>query len=50
MKEIIITCTPDNAASRRTCELAGAVLVEIVDVPDIYQNGEPRKCRYRIEL
>jgi tagatose 1,6-diphosphate aldolase len=28
-----ITCDPDNIASRRTCEIAGAELVEIVDVP-----------------
>src|SRR5262249_16653 len=26
-----ITCDPDNRASRRSCELAGATLVEIVD-------------------
>ena len=28
-----ITCNPDNRASRRTCELTGAQLVEIVDLP-----------------
>lgn len=53
MKEIWITCNPDNVASRRTCELAGAVLVEIVDLPediDLYQEGERQKCRYRIDL
>jgi predicted acetyltransferase len=48
-----ITCNPDNWASRRTCELAGAVLAEIVDLPehtDLYRNGERQKCRYRIDL
>lgn len=48
-----ITCNPDNMASRRTCELAGAQLVEIVDLPedtDMYQRGERRKCRYRLDL
>ena len=48
-----ITCNPDNLASRRTCELAGAQLVEIVDLPedtDMYQEGERQKCRYRIDL
>jgi len=53
MTEFWITCNPDNAASRRTCELAGAVLVEIVDLPediDMYQEGERQKCRYRLEL
>ena len=48
-----ITCNPDNAASRRTCELAGAELVEIVDLPedtDMVQEGERQKCRYRLDL
>jgi tagatose 1,6-diphosphate aldolase len=46
-----ITCDPENAASRRTLELAGAEFVEIVDVPAdciIHQSGHPRKCRYRL--
>lgn len=53
MKELWVTCTPENAASRRTCELAGAVFVEIVDIPediDMYQDGERLKCRYRVDL
>ena len=48
---IWITCDPENAASRRTLELAGAELVEIVDVPEdcvIYQSGHPQKCRWRL--
>jgi predicted acetyltransferase len=48
-----ITCNPDNHASRRTCELAGARLVEIVDLPediDMYRQGERQKCRYRLDL
>jgi predicted acetyltransferase/putative NIF3 family GTP cyclohydrolase 1 type 2 len=47
-----ITCNPDNHASRRTCELAGAELVEIVDLPpgcDMYNEGERQKCRYRLD-
>jgi predicted acetyltransferase len=50
---IWITCNPDNFASRRTCELAGATLGEIVDLPednDMYQRGERQKCRYRLNL
>jgi tagatose 1,6-diphosphate aldolase len=46
-----ITCDPDNVASRRSLEIAGAEFVEIVDVPEecgIFQSGHPRKCRYRI--
>ena len=53
MSELWVTCNPDNAASRRTCELAGAVLVEIVDLPediDMYQDGDRQKCRYRVSL
>jgi predicted acetyltransferase len=53
LKALWITCNPDNVASRRTCELAGAKLVEIVDLPedtDMYQKGERQKCRYRIDL
>jgi tagatose 1,6-diphosphate aldolase len=46
-----ITCDPDNLASRRSCELAGAELVEILDVPaneEMYQLGIRQKCRYRL--
>lgn len=50
-RELWITCNPENIASRRTCELAGAEYVETVNVPswtEIYQRGERRKCRYRL--
>lgn len=50
MDVIWITCNPDNWASRRTCEILGADLIEIVDLPpdnDQYQKGERQKCRYR---
>ncbi|MCJ7622249.1 MAG: GNAT family N-acetyltransferase [Anaerolineaceae bacterium] len=48
-----ITCSPENLASRRTCELAGATFIEIVDLPDdteLYQRGERQVCRYRLDL
>ncbi|MBM3189564.1 MAG: GNAT family N-acetyltransferase [Chloroflexi bacterium] len=48
-----ITCDPDNIASRRTCELAGAEFVEIVDLSedsDMYRNGSRQKCRFRLDL
>lgn len=51
LSELWITCNPDNFASRRTCESAGAEFVEIVDLPpetDMYQEGERQKCRYRL--
>lgn len=53
LSELWITCNPENFASRRTCELAGAELIEIVDLPpnvDMYQEGERQKCRYRLDL
>jgi len=47
-----ITCDPENTASRRSLELAGAEFVEIVDVPadcGIRKfGGKLRKCRYRL--
>jgi predicted acetyltransferase len=52
-KVLWISCNPDNLASRRTCELAGAELVEIVDLPsdcDMYAAGDRKKCRYRLVL
>ncbi len=53
MNELWITCNPDNYASRRTSELAGAEFVEIIDLPediDMYLEGDRQKCRYRIQL
>jgi predicted acetyltransferase len=48
-----ITCNPDNLASRRTCEIAGGQLIEVIDLPadnDQYQDGDRQKCRYRFNL
>ncbi len=48
-----VTCDPGNAASRRTCELAGGALADIVDIPqdsELYRRGERKKCRYRFDL
>jgi len=48
-----VSVAPNNAASRRTCEILDATMVEIVDLPadcDMYANGERQKCRYRIDL
>jgi tagatose 1,6-diphosphate aldolase len=53
MTTLWITCNPYNIASRRTCELAGGELVEIVDLPkdtDMHQRGERKKCRHRFDL
>jgi predicted acetyltransferase len=53
LRTLWITCNPENVASRRTCELIGGELVEIVDVPedlDLYREGDRQKCRYRVRL
>jgi tagatose 1,6-diphosphate aldolase len=52
-KMLWVTCNPDNLPSRRTCERLGAVLVDIVPLPQdhlLYLRGERQKCRYRIDL
>lgn len=49
MKELIITCSPDNMASRKTCEYAGGKLKEIARLPEgceMYLNGDREKCIY----
>jgi len=47
-----ITCDPENIASRRSLEIAGAEFVEIVEVPKDCgirrYGGKIRKCRYRL--
>lgn len=51
MEEIWITCDDVNAASRRTCELAGAEFINIVTVPAdhaFYREGSRAKCRFRL--
>ena len=50
---LTVTCRPENAASRRTLELAGAALEGIEDVPDAHPlraSGVSRVCVYRIDL
>ena len=47
-----ITCDPDNFASQRTLQLAGARFTGVVTVPEdciIARSGHPRKCRFRLE-
>jgi len=53
LSELWITCNPENLPSRRTCEFAGAELIEIIALPpdvDMYSKGERHKCRYRLDL
>lgn len=54
MDYLIITCNPDNHASRKTCEYAGGRLIEIAVLPEDndmrLEAGETEKCIYRFEL
>ena len=53
LKTLWATRSPGIIASRRTCELVGGKLVEVVNLPvdrEMYQRGEQQKCRYRIDL
>lgn len=53
MPYVIITCNPNNAASRKTCEYAGGTLLELSQIPDWHnmrQKGEIETCIYRFEL
>lgn len=48
-----ITCNPENTPSRRTCEILGATLVEVVSIPPtdpLYAPDTRWKCRYRVDL
>ncbi len=53
LKEITITCDPENKASRKTCELAGGKFEEIIDLPeynDQYKRGDRKNCIYKFVL
>lgn len=53
LRYIYITCSPENIASRKTCEYAGGRLESVIDLPtdnDMYLEGERRKCLYRFDL
>ena len=53
MEELIITCSPDNLASKKTLEKLGGQLLETVEVPAdhwLYQRGETVKDIYRFLL
>ncbi len=54
MPYVLITCRPDNAASRKTCERAGCRLVEIAELPPDHElrteSGHTHECIYRYDL
>ena len=53
MEYVIITCSPENAASRRTCELAGCAYLETAAIPEdneMYAEGKRQVLVYRYDL
>ncbi len=53
MDHLYITCDPSNAASARTCELAGGAFVEETDISkdnEMYAEGKRRVRVYRFKL
>ena len=53
LHELLITCSPENIASRLTLERLGGELVETVPVPRchwLYARGETWKNIYRFQL
>ena len=50
---LIITCDPTNAASSRTCELAGGNFIEKTDIPEdneMYAEGKREVFIYRFDI
>ena len=53
MDDLYITCSPENTASRKTCEYVGGTLETIADLPpdnEMYQKGDRKKCIYKVTL
>ena len=53
MDYLIITCDPTNAASSRTCQLAGGKLLETAPIPEdneMYAEGKRQVMIYRFDL
>ena len=53
LQYLIITCDPDNYASRKTCEYAGGEFLEIAALPednDMRNDGKSEKCIYKFIL
>ena len=53
LDSLTVTCRPENAASRRTLELAGAVLEAVEPVPaghPLHRSGVREVCVYHIDI
>ena len=53
MQHLFITCSPENIASARTCELAGGQYIAVEDIPpdnEMYAEGKRKAKVYRFAL
>ena len=53
MKELIITCNPDNEASYKTLKKLKGDLIDIAQIPydhELYEKGDRFKCIFRFKL
>ena len=53
LRDLWLTCDPDNLPSYRTCELIGGQLISTVPVPKshaYYESGSREKCRFLVKL
>ncbi len=53
MDKVIITCSPENIASRKTCEYSGAELIGTIDIPswhDMFKSGKKKTCQYIVKI
>lgn len=53
LEYVVITCNPDNYASRKTCEYAGGEFLGIAELPennDMRDKGETEKCIFKFKL
>lgn len=53
LDHLVITCDPENVASRRTCARLGAHLLGVVEIPpehEMYEAGKRRVLRYRWDI
>jgi tagatose 1,6-diphosphate aldolase len=49
LRRLLITCSPDNMASRRTCELMGATYIDTIDAET--ESGKLRPTsRFAVEM
>lgn len=53
MDYVIITCSPENIASAKTCETAGGIFVETANIPEdnkLYKDGMRVVNIYRFDI